>query len=130
MHSQTPFIKGAEAEDPDDLQTQHQDLANAIQELKEYGAVDVVHNMAILSLIGLQLKRSIGIAGRMFTALGDNDINIEMISQGKSRSLRRTRLLAKSLAGASEINISCVIAEREALRALNIVHTDLFTFLE
>lgn len=76
--------------DPDDLQTQHQDLANAIQELKEYGAVDVVHNMAILSLIGLQLKRSIGIAGRMFTALGDNNINIEMISQGKSCSLRRT----------------------------------------
>ncbi|KAL2043975.1 hypothetical protein N7G274_003495 [Stereocaulon virgatum] len=113
VHSKTPFIKGAEAQDPDDLQIQHQDLANAIQELKEYGAVDVVHNMAILSLIGLQLKRSIGIAGRMFTALGDNNINIEMISQG-----------------ASEINISCVIAEREALRALNVVHTDLFTFLE
>lgn len=97
VHSKTPFIKGAEAEDPDDLQTQHQDLANAIQELKEYGAVDVVHNMAILSLIGLQLKRSIGIAGRMFTALGDNNINIEMISQGKSRSLRRTRLLLNRL---------------------------------
>lgn len=38
--------------------------------------------------------------------------------------------LAKSPAGASEINISCVIAEGEALRALNVVHTDLFTFLE
>lgn len=32
--------------------------------------------------------------------------------------------------GASEISISCVIAEREALRALNVVHTDLFTFLD
>ena len=32
--------------------------------------------------------------------------------------------------GASEINISCVIAEREAHRALNVVHTDLFTFLD
>lgn len=32
--------------------------------------------------------------------------------------------------GASEINISCVIWERDADRALNVVHTNLFTFLE
>jgi aspartokinase len=32
--------------------------------------------------------------------------------------------------GASEINISCVIEEREADRALNVVHTNLFTFLD
>jgi aspartate kinase len=32
--------------------------------------------------------------------------------------------------GASEINISCVIAERDTDRALNVVHTNLFTFLE
>jgi len=89
VHSKTPFVKGAGAEDQEDLQTQHQDLQNAIRELKEYGAVEVVYNMAILSLIGLQLKRSIGIAGKMFTALGDNNINIEMISQGKAFCLAR-----------------------------------------
>lgn len=82
VHSKTPFIKGVGAEDEKDFQTQHQDLQSAIQELKEYGAVEVVYDMAILSLIGLQLKRSIGIAGKMFTALGNNNINIEMISQG------------------------------------------------
>ena len=86
VHSKTPFIQGAEAEDPENLETQHQDLQNAIQELKEYGSVDVVYNMAILSLIGLQLKRSIGIAGKMFTALGNSNINIEMISQGTPSS--------------------------------------------
>jgi len=32
--------------------------------------------------------------------------------------------------GASEINISCVIGERDADRALNILHTNLFTFLD
>ena len=32
--------------------------------------------------------------------------------------------------GASEINISCVIEERDADRALNILHTNLFTFLD
>lgn len=32
--------------------------------------------------------------------------------------------------GASEINISCVIDAYEATRAMNILHTNLFTFLE
>ena len=38
--------------------------------------------------------------------------------------------LTKCLIGASEINISCVIEERDADRALNILHTNLFTFLD
>lgn len=84
VHSKTPFIKGAEADDQEDRQNQFLHLHKAIEKLKLYGTVDVVHNMAILTLIGLQLKRSIGIAGRLFTALGDNNINIEMISQGMS----------------------------------------------
>ena len=82
-----PIIKGPEEQggeqDAEDLLNQHKDLQCAIKELSEYGAVDVVKNMAIISLVGLQLKRSIGIAGKLFTALGDNNINIEMISQGE-----------------------------------------------
>lgn len=82
-----PIIKGPEErggeQDAEDLLNQHQDLQRAIEELSDYGAVDVVKNMAIISLVGLQLKRSIGIAGRLFTALGDSNINIEMISQGR-----------------------------------------------
>ncbi|KAL8698805.1 MAG: hypothetical protein Q9224_001683 [Gallowayella concinna] len=95
------------------FQTHADFLKKAVSELEEYGVVDVVHGMAILSLIGTGLKRSIGIAGRLFTALGDNNINIEMISQG-----------------ASEISIACVIEEREAHRALNVVHSELFTYLD
>ena len=34
------------------------------------------------------------------------------------------------LLGASEINISCVIEERECHRALNVVHSELFTYLD
>jgi aspartate kinase len=55
----------------------------------------------------------VGISGKFFSTLGDNGINIEMISQG-----------------ASEINISCVIEERQANQALNVVHTRLFQFLD
>lgn len=46
--------------------------------------------MAILSLVGKQMRNAIGLAGQMFATLAKGGINIEMISQG-----------------ASEINISC-----------------------
>ncbi|KAI4227947.1 MAG: hypothetical protein L6R36_002027 [Xanthoria steineri] len=112
LHSKDVFV-GTSHGGEKKFQTQENLLQKAVSELEEYGVVDVVHGMAILSLIGGGLKRSIGIAGRFFTALGDNNINIEMISQG-----------------ASEINISCVIEERECHRALNVVHSELFTYLD
>ncbi len=61
--------------------------------------------MAILSLVGHQMRNMVGIAGLMFTTLAQGNVNIEMISQG-----------------ASEINISCVIEERDAIKALNLIH--------
>lgn len=36
-------------------------------------------------------------------------------------------ILLTDMIGASEINISCVIDAREATRAMNILHTNLFT---
>lgn len=88
-------------------------LQGAVDALQAYGDVDLVPDMAIISLVGRQLREMVGISGRFFSTLGENGINIEMISQG-----------------ASEINISCVIEERQADRALNVVHTSLFTFLD
>lgn len=64
--------------------------------------------MAILSLVGKQMKNMVGIAGKMFTTLAEANVNIEMISQG-----------------ASEINISCVINEFNADKALKIIHDQL-----
>ena len=61
--------------------------------------------MAILSLVGKQMRNMVGIAGRMFSTLAEGNVNIEMISQG-----------------ASEINISCVIDGRDAAKALNLIH--------
>jgi aspartate kinase len=51
------------------------------------------------------MKNMVGIAGRMFTTLAQAGVNIDMISQG-----------------ASEINISCVIAAKDAVKALNLIH--------
>ncbi|KAK7684980.1 hypothetical protein QCA50_011815 [Cerrena zonata] len=80
-------------------------LDRVVRELRKSGTVFVHHDMAILSLVGKQMVNLVGIAGRMFTTLGQGNVNIEMISQG-----------------ANEINISCVIEGRDAIKALNLIH--------
>ena len=67
---------------PDTYPHPDDDLRGAIQELRDYGTVDVIPRMAILSLVGTQMKHMVGIAGKMFATLGDHEVNIEMISQG------------------------------------------------
>lgn len=59
------------------------DLKQAADELSECGEVSILHEMAILSLVGADMKNMIGIAGKMFSTLGEHDVNIEMISQGR-----------------------------------------------
>lgn len=60
-------------------------LDKARHELEDCGDVSVLHEMAILSLVGADMKNMIGVAGKMFTTLGEHNVNIEMISQGKSQ---------------------------------------------
>ncbi|RKF74216.1 Aspartate kinase FUB3 [Golovinomyces cichoracearum] len=93
--------------------TSREDLHQAIIELQDCGEVSTRDHMSILSLVGADMRNMIGVAGKMFVTLGDSNINIEMISQG-----------------ANEINISCVISAKEAKRAMSILHTNFFTFLE
>ncbi|KAI0030232.1 Aspartate/glutamate/uridylate kinase, partial [Vararia minispora EC-137] len=80
-------------------------VARVVRELEKIGTVSVHHNMAILSLVGRQMRHLVGIAGRFFASLAQGNINIEMISQG-----------------ANEINISCVVDARDAVKALNLIH--------
>jgi aspartokinase len=44
--------------------------------------VAVLKDMAIVSVIGSEMRNMIGMAGRMFTCLAGAGVNIEMISQG------------------------------------------------
>ncbi|KAF5645313.1 aspartate kinase [Fusarium sp. NRRL 25303] len=57
-------------------------IKNVQCRLAEEGEVNVLPVMAILSLVGAELKNMTGIAGKMFAILGEQDVNIEMISQG------------------------------------------------
>ena len=83
-------------------------LRKAVEQLKSLGTVDLIKKMAIISLVGKQMKQFIGIAGTMFSTLAEQGINIEMISQG-----------------ANEINISCVIEAEDTIKALQSIHSKL-----
>jgi aspartate kinase len=83
-------------------------LDQALALLQKCGTVSVLRNMAIISLVGREMKNTVGVSSKMFGALAKLSINIEMISQG-----------------ASEINISCVIDQKFATLALNAIHESL-----
>ncbi|ORX81577.1 aspartate kinase [Basidiobolus meristosporus CBS 931.73] len=83
-------------------------LEGALAELGKLGRVDVLRQMAILSLVGKQMRNMVGISGLLFATLAEAHVNIEMISQGSS-----------------EINISCVIEERKSKEALVAIHNTL-----
>ncbi len=59
--------------------------------------------IAKISLVGVGMRTHAGVAAKMFKALADKKINIEMIST-------------------SEIKISCVIRERELKKAVQSIH--------
>ena len=79
LHSENAFVHGQDT----DKRVVDTDLQSALEELKQVGDVDLLDDMAILSLVGREMKNMTGIAGRMFSVLGENYVNIEMISQGR-----------------------------------------------
>ncbi|ORX55319.1 aspartate kinase [Piromyces finnis] len=83
------------------LSSDYDKLDYVTAELKHIGKVSIRPHMAILSVVGRRLKNQVGFAGKLFTSLAENNINIHMISQGRS-----------------EINISCVINQEAKATAL------------
>ena len=79
LHSESALLSGGGEEE---LRIQDENLKGAVTELGRFGVIDIIGNMAIVSLVGKQLKNMLGISGKFFSVLGDNNINIEMISQG------------------------------------------------
>ncbi len=86
-----------------------QDLAKAAEiserVAKELGAAGTVvdEGIAKVSLVGAGMRTHPGVAADMFSALAENNINIEMIST-------------------STIKISCVIRAEDALKAVRAIH--------
>lgn len=70
------------AERDEDCDVDNPDLLGAIEHLRQVGSVKVTPRMAIISVVGQEMKHRSGTAGRIFTVLGDNCVNIAMIAQG------------------------------------------------
>ena len=81
----------------EDLKAELESRAIEKFELKE--------NLEIVSIIGENMIGTPGIAGKLFSTLGNNGINIYAIAQGSS-----------------ERNISCVVKEEEAEKAIKVIH--------
>lgn len=81
LHSEVSLITGS---DEDDSEIVRKDLKSAITQLQDYGHVELLPNMAVVSVVGKEMRRAPGVAGKMFSVLGENNINVEMIAQGMS----------------------------------------------
>jgi len=76
---------------------------------KHIEKVEVVNDMSIVAIVGENMKKSRGVAGKLFSTLGRNGINIAAIAQGSS-----------------ELNISLVVENRELRKALGAIHDSFF----
>ncbi len=76
-------------------------------DLAALGDVDVRQQMAIVSVVGRGFTRRAGLAARIFSALAD--VNVVMISFG-----------------ASDVNVSFVVTEADAERAVKSLHRSFF----
>lgn len=66
-------------------------------------------DLSILALVGENMKNHQGLSAKMFSTLGKNNVNIRAIAQG-----------------ASERNISAVIASKDVFKAINSLHEAFF----
>jgi aspartokinase/homoserine dehydrogenase 1 len=76
---------------------------------KKVNPVLAESNLTIIAIVGDKMKESVGIAGKAFRLLGENGVNIRAIAQG-----------------ATERNISLVVADADARKALNTLHDGFF----
>jgi aspartokinase/homoserine dehydrogenase 1 len=77
--------------------------------LRKIDPIIIERNLAIIAVVGDNMKNHQGISGKMFSALGKNNVNIRAIAQG-----------------ASERNISAVIKKKDVKKALNVIHERFF----
>ena len=113
-------------------------LDRLVKDLEKIGEITVSKDMAILSLVGRNMRNAIGSAGMMFTSLAKAMINIEMISQGASEiNISCGKCISSSdpifqlvhrhhpriwLKGTNRSCFRAVIEDKDAVKALNVIH--------
>ena len=112
------FISQASSENNISLVTSGQDGAKAAKALRQVFRSEFVTknletvreepDLSMIAVVGEGLRNHAGIAGRVFSALGQAKINVTAIAQGSS-----------------ELNISLVVSEAKAKQALQSIHDEL-----
>ncbi len=74
---------------------------------------EVENGLSIVAIVGENMKRTPGISGRLFNALGRNGVNIRAIAQGSS-----------------EYNISVILSKADLSKAVNAVHDAFYSDLK
>jgi len=77
---------------------------------KRVDSITVEENYSIIAVVGEKMKKTPGVAGRLFSSFGENNINVVAIAQGSS-----------------ELNISAVICKEDEIRALRAIHEEFFS---
>lgn len=98
--------------DTKDVEASKEAIAEEFQfelSIKKVDPLEVESNLAIVALVGDKMRDHVGVGGQMFSALGENGINIKAIAQGSS-----------------ERNITVVIEEKHLKKALNVLHESFF----
>ena len=80
-------------------------IEDIASDLRGIADVKILKNKAVICVVGEGMRNTPGVSGRIFSVLGKNKINIEMISQG-----------------ASEINITFVVDGKDAENAVKVLH--------
>ena len=84
-------------------------MEKAMVDLEALGQISVASNQAILAIVGENMNKHFDIPGKLFSALGVEQIKVGMISKGES-----------------QVNISCVIDNENVEKALPAVHRAFF----
>jgi aspartate kinase len=86
-------------------------LDRIIGDLNEFGEVVVERDLALICLVGENLKFTPGVASRIFSSI--EQVNVSMISHG-----------------ASAINVSFIVSDKDVERAVKALHSELFSELD
>ena len=113
------FVSQAASENTTSIGVKNEDADKSIAVLTEEFAQEIElgeinrmkkeGNLATVAIVGENMKHTPGIAGKLFGTLGRNGINVIACAQG-----------------ASETNISFVIALESLRKALNVIHDSFF----
>lgn len=78
-------------------------------QLDQINKISIESDLAIVAIVGENMKHATGVAGKLFHTIGKNGVNINAIAQG-----------------ASELNISWVVKVSDLRKTLNVVHESFF----